>query len=50
MFRITDNEKTKIVNIPSELAENMGVFKDMMNTVLAVQDDSEPVRALRLRE
>lgn len=48
MFRITDNEQTKIVNIPSELAENMGVFKDMMNT--AVQGDSEPVRPLSSAE
>jgi hypothetical protein len=42
MLRITDANRTKIVNVPTELTEHMGIFKDMMDTVSSV-GDSEPV-------
>jgi hypothetical protein len=32
MWRITDAERTKEVEIPTELARAIGVFKDMLET------------------
>jgi len=42
MLRITDPEQTKVVNIPFELAQHIGVFKDMLDTVPS-DGVSEPV-------
>ena len=41
-IRITDANRTKVVNVPTELTEHMGIFKDMLDTVSSV-GDSEPV-------
>lgn len=42
MLRITDAERTKVVNVPWELAQHIGIFKDMLETVPS-DGDSEPV-------
>jgi hypothetical protein len=42
MLRITDANHTKVVNVPTELTEHMGIFKDTLDTVSA-DGDREPV-------
>ena len=42
MLRITDVERTRVVNVPAQLAEHIGVFKDMIDVV--ADRDNEPVR------
>ena len=43
MLRITDAQRTKIVSVPAEVAQHIGVFKDMLDTVPTPEGDSEPV-------
>jgi len=44
MLRITDSNKTKVVNVPYELAHQIGVFKDMVDVVPDASDgNDEPV-------
>jgi len=43
MLRITDAQRTKVVSVPADLAQHIGVFKDMMDTVPSPEGDSEPV-------
>jgi hypothetical protein len=42
MLRITDAERTKVVNVPYELAQHIAVFKDMI-AVGASDGNDEPV-------
>jgi len=41
MLRITDAEQSRVVNIPLDIAQHIGAFKGMMESVSA--DASEPV-------
>jgi hypothetical protein len=41
-MRITDAEKTNIVDIPNELALAVGIFKDMMES--GAKEGPDPVR------
>jgi hypothetical protein len=43
MLRITDAQRTKIISVPAEVAQHIGVFKDMIDTVPTPESDSEPV-------
>src|SRR5271168_3945410 len=43
MLRITDAQRTRVVSVPAELAQHIGVFKDMIDTVPTPEGDSEPV-------
>ena len=45
MLRITDAEQTRVVNVPPELAEHIGIFKDMIEVV--TNGDNEPVLLFR---
>ena len=40
MLRITDAQRTKIVSVPAELAQHIGVFRDMIDTVPTPEGDS----------
>jgi hypothetical protein len=41
MLRITDAERTKVFNVPYELAQHIAVFKDMI-AVVASDGNDEP--------
>jgi hypothetical protein len=42
MLRITDAQRTKVITVPLELAQHIGIFKDMLEMVPS-GGESEPV-------
>jgi hypothetical protein len=41
MLRITDRESTQVFNLPYELAQQIGVFKDMLDVVQDTSDGND---------